>query len=144
MFSMWMSLLFCSREFSEGVRSLFNSALGSKSRSLLATAVAASTSFSDTHRLCSDALQIQLIIPVSRWHKRSQQFSRAVIRPVRFLFHRRYNRMTHRASSVWGLRGRPIRRHWHLASVLTATLISSKWSISLHGTTAVRVALSGR
>ena len=32
----------------------------------------------------------------------------------------------------------------HLAGVLTATLISSPWSISLHGTTAVRVALSGR
>ena len=32
----------------------------------------------------------------------------------------------------------------HLAGVLTATLISSPWSISLHGTTALRVALSGR
>ena len=32
----------------------------------------------------------------------------------------------------------------HLAGGLTTTMISSPWSISLHGTTAVRVALSGR
>ena len=56
-----------------------NSTLGSKSRCLLATPVAASTKFRDAHRLCFDAPQIQLNISVSRWRLRSQQSCGAVI-----------------------------------------------------------------
>ena len=56
-----------------------NSALGSKSRCLLATPVAASTKFRDAHRLCFDAPQIQLNISVPRWRLRSQQSCGAVI-----------------------------------------------------------------
>ena len=58
-----------------------NSALGSKSRCLLATSVAASTRFSDAHGLCFDASQIQLIFPVSRCRLRSKQSCGAVISP---------------------------------------------------------------
>ena len=71
-------------------------------------------------------------------HQKHCQFVKFT--PLRSVYHKK---KTHRASSV-GLQVGSSNKRRHLAGVLTATLISSPWSISLHGTTAVRVALSGR